>query len=312
MAFALRRAFIRSNSSRCSLRSPPLSSQLRARRIPAASARCFTASTRRRQNDDDASDIHTKPPALTKKTNKPQILQEAVASDELGKTEPEISDAAIQEMLVDKFVQSGDLDAAFREVGIDADSVSEADKQELRDLVDQVREANMQDQQLEGFAEAIVADPDDHQAIEDAAKRLNLDTNELMSPMSQEELELLKESGIDPRDKEAMRKAGLRAFTGLGEGESIGEHLKQMGKTPGKSPINLDGDEYDLESLPNLPDREVPGFWNEDKEDDLGPDENFNQDGLPAAGHRELDLHREIREYSRLIVWELPLLSSKF
>lgn len=58
--------------------------------------------------------------------------------------------------------------------------------------------------------------------------------------------------------------------------------------------------------------RRKPGFWNYEDDEDLGDDESFRNDELPTKGHRELDLKREIREFARWMVWELPLLSSKF
>jgi len=58
--------------------------------------------------------------------------------------------------------------------------------------------------------------------------------------------------------------------------------------------------------------RDKQGFWTYGEEnDDLGPDEDFQQDDLPRKGHQELDLQREIREFGRMMVWELPLLNSE-
>ena len=55
--------------------------------------------------------------------------------------------------------------------------------------------------------------------------------------------------------------------------------------------------------------REKPGFWNYESDEDLGEDEVFQGDDLSSMGHGELELHREIREYSRYAAWEMPLLS---
>ncbi|KAI9663753.1 MAG: 37S ribosomal protein S24, mitochondrial [Bathelium mastoideum] len=58
------------------------------------------------------------------------------------------------------------------------------------------------------------------------------------------------------------------------------------------------------------PERAPPGFWSMGEEsEDLGPDEDFEGDDLTATGHAELDAHRELREFSRIIAWEMPLLS---
>ncbi|RMZ73807.1 37S ribosomal Rsm24 [Pyrenophora seminiperda CCB06] len=49
------------------------------------------------------------------------------------------------------------------------------------------------------------------------------------------------------------------------------------------------------------------GFWAEGEET-MGPDEDYYGDDLTSHGHGELEQHRELREYARLIAWELPLL----
>jgi small subunit ribosomal protein S35 len=50
------------------------------------------------------------------------------------------------------------------------------------------------------------------------------------------------------------------------------------------------------------------GFWAEG-EASMGPDEDYYGDDITSHGHGELQKHRELREYARLIAWELPLLS---
>lgn len=50
------------------------------------------------------------------------------------------------------------------------------------------------------------------------------------------------------------------------------------------------------------------GFWAEGEEA-LGPDEDYYGDDLTSHGHGELEQHRELRDYARLIAWELPLLN---
>ncbi|KAK4042615.1 mitochondrial ribosomal subunit protein-domain-containing protein [Parachaetomium inaequale] len=55
-------------------------------------------------------------------------------------------------------------------------------------------------------------------------------------------------------------------------------------------------------------------FWNTEESDpDLITDEvgedDFEEDDIMAMGHAKLEEHREFREYARLAVWEMPLLS---
>jgi small subunit ribosomal protein S35 len=59
----------------------------------------------------------------------------------------------------------------------------------------------------------------------------------------------------------------------------------------------------------NRKEREKPGFWNYESDEGLGEDEVFQSDDISSMGHGELELHREIREYSRYAAWEMPLLS---
>lgn len=53
------------------------------------------------------------------------------------------------------------------------------------------------------------------------------------------------------------------------------------------------------------------GFWAEGEES-MGADEDYFGDDITSHGHGELQKHRELREYARLIAWELPLLSRRF
>lgn len=55
------------------------------------------------------------------------------------------------------------------------------------------------------------------------------------------------------------------------------------------------------------PRKSTLGFWAEGEEG-LGKDEDYYGDDLTSLGHGELEQHRELREYARLIAWELPLL----
>jgi len=63
---------------------------------------------------------------------------------------------------------------------------------------------------------------------------------------------------------------------------------------------------------PVIPKRD--SFWNTEESDpDLITDEigedDFEEDDIMAMGHAKLEEHREFREYARIAVWEMPLLS---
>lgn len=66
--------------------------------------------------------------------------------------------------------------------------------------------------------------------------------------------------------------------------------------------------------FPDVPHR--PGFWAEDEDDEFGQveddDDNPDDSGITSVAHSELDLHREVREYTRVIAWDMPLLQREF
>jgi hypothetical protein len=89
-------------------------------------------------------------------------------------------------------------------------------------------------------------------------------------------------------DPEAIKEAQLQGKRGL----------------PWMDDTELDRDE-DFEIAPN---KGKVGFWGEGQEE-LGPDEDYYADDITSHGHGQLEEHRELREYARLIAWELPLLN---
>jgi len=48
----------------------------------------------------------------------------------------------------------------------------------------------------------------------------------------------------------------------------------------------------------------------EEDEQDSGEDEEYEGDDITSLGHANLEQHREMREYARIMAWEMPLLSS--
>lgn len=56
-----------------------------------------------------------------------------------------------------------------------------------------------------------------------------------------------------------------------------------------------------------------PGFFSMDEErDDPGEDPEFENDDITSTAHGELEQHRELREFARVMVWDMPLLFSTF
>lgn len=56
------------------------------------------------------------------------------------------------------------------------------------------------------------------------------------------------------------------------------------------------------------------GFWADDEPDEMGQmedaDDEYDESMITAVAESELELHREIREYTRIAAWDMPLLSS--
>ncbi len=56
----------------------------------------------------------------------------------------------------------------------------------------------------------------------------------------------------------------------------------------------------------------TPGFFAMDEEnDDPGEDPDFESDDISSLAHGELEEHREMREFARVIAWDMPLLFSR-
>ena len=73
-----------------------------------------------------------------------------------------------------------------------------------------------------------------------------------------------------------------------------------------------------IDAMPHTPPRpklmlSQQGFLaqGEDEPDDMGEDPPFEGDDMTSMAHGDLEQHREMREYARLAVWEMPLLYSE-
>ncbi|EEQ28154.1 37S ribosomal protein S24, mitochondrial [Microsporum canis] len=68
---------------------------------------------------------------------------------------------------------------------------------------------------------------------------------------------------------------------------------------------------YNFRELP----KQRTGYWGADDEDDLmmqveDGDDEFHQDDMTSMAHAELEEHRELREYARIVAWDMPSLSA--
>ncbi|KAL6158801.1 37S ribosomal protein S24 [Exserohilum turcicum] len=109
-------------------------------------------------------------------------------------------------------------------------------------------------------------------------------------------------------ERDAAMLDNLRASLAEIDPAAVADALRK-GKRglPQTSDFGLEADEdFDIEEDDKR--RAAMGFWAEGEES-MGPDEDYYGDDLTTHGHGELQQHRELREYARLIAWELPLLS---
>ena len=58
------------------------------------------------------------------------------------------------------------------------------------------------------------------------------------------------------------------------------------------------------------------GLWQEDEDDEFGQvpddDDEYTEDMLTSVAESELEVHREVREYTRRAAWDLPLLLREY
>lgn len=77
--------------------------------------------------------------------------------------------------------------------------------------------------------------------------------------------------------------------------------------------FSLGGDDLDV-GVERL-DRRKIGWHARDEEDEFAltedADDEHDDSDITSVAHSELDVHREIREYTRVVAWDMPLLQSK-
>ncbi len=73
--------------------------------------------------------------------------------------------------------------------------------------------------------------------------------------------------------------------------------------------------EKEMEPL-DFPEYQIPykevGYWAHSEEDEFGQveeDAPWDDSAISSVAHSELEVHRELREYTRVIAWDMPLLN---
>jgi hypothetical protein len=239
---------------------------------------------------------------------------------------------------VDKLTEAGDygglLDLANTEI------MSSSERRELVQLVKKNMEVEEKARVLHKLAKLVEERPGDIEGAQELMQKAGMQPQDLFRPPTEEEAEAIRsdDKDVDLSDPHDIDRRFWESITGRSESDEdnweqeriIRELMDNESSGKSKSGTAQDGNlqKYLTRSVTEKqknieksfgvagrihvddPRPEPPGFFNYE-DDEAGPDEEFNQDDLPAKGHQELDLHREIREYARLAVWELPLLSSE-
>jgi small subunit ribosomal protein S35 len=131
----------------------------------------------------------------------------------------------------------------------------------------------------------------------------------------------LDEETLDESDDQSVRQfiaslSKVRMEAMIDEMNAIPEDVNEDNDnldedSPYKNEMELSGEEEDVMTTLAPEPRIDKDFWDSGEDEHLG-DEDYFGDDISALGHGELEQHRELREYARLAVWELPLLSSKY
>lgn len=123
-------------------------------------------------------------------------------------------------------------------------------------------------------------------------KKMDAEFEEALTPEGLQQLDALaKENGfntIDAYIESTLQKTPGWAFEDRGLLEELKRH--DQGARPNKK-----------------------SFWFDDEDPETNTEEldEFDEDDITSMAHGKLDQIREMRNYARLAVWEMPLLSSK-
>jgi hypothetical protein len=296
-----------------------------------ASSRAFHTSPITWKNTDPEADEHSSgsPSLNTPKVSESELaetVQDAEitakeTTEQLAQEDVQLKSDVNEEDIIQKLARGLPLEEALKELGQDPAQVSEEDKKQLAELTKEYKIYTARNERMDKLAEEISKTPED---VEGAIARAGVDEDDLTT-LSKGERKMMREQGVNVLDEEEMDKGAYQAWGDEGEEKEFGDYAMEgeevknyaTDTAEGESKLNYDpmgrGGYLDSREELNqeLPRKEQQGFWNEDKDEDLGADEVFNQDDLPGQGHIDLELQKEIRNYARLMVWELPLLSSK-
>lgn len=184
---------------------------------------------------------------------------------------------------IKKPIYFNDIDSLLQDTGINRARVSADTAESLRPLYD--------------------PQPDEYLVPEEPLKVADLD------PEERADYEAL------PKDQQDDYLARLNHFKAFSE-SPLTDGVETFNKEQYESIVNSAQREFPVQS--SIPRAFNPasgaGFWADDESDEFGQepdnDDKWDSSMITTVAENELQLHREIRQYTRVVAWEMPLLAS--
>jgi hypothetical protein len=144
-----------------------------------------------------------------------------------------------------------------------------------------------------------------------------LDVSDLMVPSSPITLQdLSPEARADyevlPKDQQPKYLALENHYRALTESPELEQEFHQLARQ-----VAREVDKRENINFPNIKLRNSEvGFWADEEDDEFGrvedDDDEVSEEHITSVAESELELHREMRDYTRIAAWEMPLLGSMF
>jgi hypothetical protein len=207
------------------------------------------------------------------------------------------------------------------------DSITPEEVEELRADIEEITILEAKEAAYERLTDRLIEAPDDPEIVEQIFRESGFSQEELQSgpllPSGEEATEediMAVEKAIwdeiSPGNAPVIVDEFQKFLDDANGNESLAmrafaKHIRAKAGDPAVEDTAQALSVQKEEPFYTAPQRRDPkGFWNSDgREPDMGADEEFDQDEMPTKGHQWLDLQRDIREWQRYTIWELPLLS---
>lgn len=144
-----------------------------------------------------------------------------------------------------------------------------------------------------------------------------IDSNEYLTPtrpVTVADLDSEQRADYDSLSKPDQEKyLGLQNhLAAIFESEEASEALDDLVDKVDRE-VEKETEPLDFPDVPLAPSQE--GFWALDEPDEFGQveddEEELDESDISSIAHSELEVHREVREYTRVAAWDMPLLQRK-